>query len=147
VSYQRTLPADQPFQVAATIKVPKPSDNLIVQVFITDESDFAGESATSSPRELACQVRGLDASVWLPGGMAATQETKVKAGQEIDISLRVNRMQGAIDVNGQRLWAGANQLDPSRPRRLGVRFVAQGAVSGADAPVVESIRVLGAKKQ
>jgi hypothetical protein len=146
VSYQRALPADQPMAVAASIKVPKPSENLIVQVFVTDDKAFAGESATS-PHELVCQVRGSEASVWLPGGSAATQGTKTKPGQSTDIRISVNRAQAAVDVNGQRLWTGPNQLDGSRPRTVGVRFLSQGDVAQADAPVVESIRVLGAKKQ
>ena len=52
-----------------------------------------------------------------------------------------------MDVNGQRIWTGANQLDGSGARTVGVRFLAQGDIPAADAPIVESIRVLGAKKQ
>ena len=146
VNYLRLLPADQPFAIAASIKVPPPNDNLFVQVFVTDEKYFSIESATGSPPGLVCQVRGSEATVWQRGSLAV-QGAKVTPGKEIDIRVSVNRTQGAVDVNGQRLWIGPNQLDGSRPRTVGVRFVAQGAVSAADAPVVESIRVLGAKKQ
>ena len=147
VVYQRALPADQPVAIAAALRIPKPGENLILQVFVTDDKTFAGESATS-PHEVVCQVRGSEVSVYLPGGSAApTRGAKIQPGQRTDIRLSVNRAQAAVDVNGQRLWTGAHQLDPAAPRAVGVRFVAQGDIPPADVPVVETIRVLGAKKQ
>jgi hypothetical protein len=45
-------------------------------------------------------------------------------------------------MNGQKLWSGPHQLDPAKPRTLGVRFLTQNKLADKDRPVVESVRIL-----
>jgi hypothetical protein len=120
----------------------------VVQLFVADDRDFSPETATSS-HELVFQARGVDTSVYLPDGKAAriAAAPKLRAGQQLDVRVSVNRAQAGVDLNGRRLWTGANQLDPARPRVVGVRFLAGASAKQAEAPVVESVRVLTPQKQ
>jgi len=146
VIYERTMPAEEPFAIAATVRVPKPSEDLAVQVFIADDRNFSGDSATSA-HELVWVVRGADVSVVQPDGSVAAQGGKVRAGQDLEVRIAVNRTQAAVEMNGKRLWTGDNQLDSTRPRIMGVRFLARGKMDEKDAPVVSSVRVRLPQKQ
>ena len=146
VVYQRDLPADQPCAIEATLRLVKPSDDLIAQVFVADDRNFGEQSATS-PHELVWQTRGVDTSVYLPDGKVAAAGPKVRAGQQLDVRISMNRAQAAVEMNGRRIWTGANQLDAAKPRVVGVRFLAGASAKPADAPVVESVRILTRQKQ
>jgi len=52
----------------------------------------------------------------------------------------------AVEMNGRKLWSGPNQLDPKKPRMIGVRFLRQGKMEAKALPVVESLRVLVPQK-
>lgn len=145
VIYERTFASDQPFAVEMSVKLPKASDDLVVQVFIADDRNFGEESATS-PHELVFSLRGGDGSVVLPDGTVATTSGKVPTATPIGVKVSVNRTQGMVEVEGKRVWIGKNQLDPTRPRIAGVRFLARGTPAYRDAPVVESVRVLTPQK-
>lgn len=146
VIYERTFSPDQPFAIEASVKLPKTSDDLVVQVFIADDRNFGEESATS-PHELVFSLRGGDGSVVLPDGSVATSSGKVRTGAPIDVKISVNRTQGMVEVDGKRVWLGKNELDATRPRVAGVRFLARGAPGDTDAPIIESARVLTPQKQ
>jgi hypothetical protein len=146
-THRRTIDASQPFAVEASIKIPRPSDDVIVQIFITDSPTFTGDNAMT-PRELAWLVRGTQASVATPDGAVEFADAPVRGGgQRINVRLTANQADGAVEMNGQKLWSGPNQLDPKRPRTLGVRFLRQGKVDEKSLPVVESLRVLVPQKQ
>jgi hypothetical protein len=142
---RRTIDANQPFAVEAVVKIPKPSDNVIVQVFVTDSPSFTGDNAMT-PRELAWLVQGTRGSVAAPDGAVEFAETPVRAGQRINVRITANQSDAAVEMNGRKLWSGPIQLDPKPPRTVGVRFLAQGKVDEKAAPVVESVRVLVPQK-
>ena len=152
VIYERAFPADQPFAIEATVRLIKPSDDAVVQVFVADDRNFGEQSATS-PHELVWSLRGGDASVVLPDGTVATGAAaaapagKVRAGQPIDLRIAVSATQAQVQTNGRRTWRGKSQLDPAKPRIAGVRFLARGKITDADAPVIESVKVLVPQKQ
>jgi hypothetical protein len=153
VVYARDLTADQPCAIDATVRLIKPADDPVVQVFVADERNFSADSATTA-HELVWQARGADTSVYLPDGKVAASGPKVRpagaggaGGQSLDVRISVNRRQATVEVNGRRIWSGASQLDPTKPRIVGVRFLAGAAAKPADVPVVESVRVLSPQKQ
>jgi hypothetical protein len=151
VVYARDLPADQPCAIDATVRMVRPADDPVVQVFVADERNFSADSATAA-RELVWQARGVDTSVYLPDGKVAANGPKMRpgtgaGGQSLDVRISVNRRQATVEVNGRRIWSGASQLDPTKPRVLGIRFLAGAAAKPADAPAVESVRVLTPQKQ
>ena len=144
--YDGDLPADQPFSVEASVRLAKPNNDIVVQVFVAADRTFAAQSATSA-HELVWQVRGADTSVYLPDGTVAATGPKARAGQQLDARVSIKGAQAAVELNGRRVWTGANQLDSTAPRAVGVRFLAGAAAKPSDAPVVESIRVLVPQKQ
>ena len=148
VVFTRDMPADQACAVDATVRVVKPGDDIVVQVFVADDRDFSHESATAA-HELVWQVRGPDTSVYLPDGKVAASGAKVRpsGGQSLDVRIGVKDAAASVEMNGRRVWSGASQLDPGKPRVVGVRFLAGASAKAADAPVVESIRVLTPQKQ
>jgi hypothetical protein len=149
VVYQRDLPADQPCAIDVAVRISKPVDDPVVQVFVADDRAIASPSATAA-HELVWQVRGSETSVYLPDGKVAATGPKVRAaGQSLDVRISVKGSQASVETNGRRVWSGASQLDVGKPRVLGVRFLAGGGATTrpADAPLVESIRVLTAQKQ
>jgi hypothetical protein len=151
VLYARTLPADQPFAVEASVRINKPSDDVAVQVFVSDTPSFDGSATATSPHELVWLVRGGAAAVALPDGTvetpAAAAEARVRERTSVDVRIAVNRTQAAVEMNGKRLWAGANQLDPNKRRTVGIRFLTRGPLADKDRPVVESVRILAPQKQ
>jgi hypothetical protein len=144
-AHRRTIEATQPFAVETSIKIVKPSDDVVVQVFVTDSPTFTGDNAMT-PRELAWLVRGTQASVATPDNAVEFADAPVRAGQRITIRITANQTDAAVEMNGKKLWSGPNQLDPKRPRTVGVRFLRQGKVEQKALPVVESVRVLVPQK-
>ena len=146
VTHRRTIEANQPFAVEATVRIPKPTDDVIVQVFVTDSPTFTGDNAMT-PREIVWHLRGSQASVATPAGNVELADTPIRAGQRITVRIAANQSDATVEMNGRRLWSGPNQLDPKKPRTVGVRFLAQGKVDEKVVPVVESVRVLVPQKQ
>jgi hypothetical protein len=144
--HRRAIEANQPFAVETSIKIGKPSDDVIVQVFVTDSPTFTGDNAMT-PRELAWLVRGTQASVATPDGAVEFSDAPIRAGQRIAVRITANQFDAAVEMNGKKLWSGPTQLDPKKPRTVGVRFLRQGKVDEKALPVVESVRVLVPQKQ
>jgi hypothetical protein len=145
VVWEQSMPGDEPFAVEATVRLPRSSDDVAVQLFVTDDADFTGDSATS-PHELVWLARGGEASVVLPNGRVAGEGMKLKERGAVDVRIAIARGRAAVDVNSKRLWEGDNQLDPIKPRMLGVRFLARKG-DEKDRPVVSSLRVLTPQKK
>jgi len=147
VFYERSFAPDEPFAIEASIRHARPSDDLVVQIFVADDRDFSADTATS-PHELVWSLRGGEASVVLPDGSVESPGVKVRAGfnASVDVRVAVNRTDALVEMNGQRLWTGPNQLDGQRPRVLGVRFLARNGDDKGRA-FVESVRVLVPQKQ
>lgn len=147
VIHRRTIDAKQPFAVEAALKIPRPADAAIVQVFVTDSPTFSGDNAMT-PREIVWHARGKQATVATPdGAVELSDAAAVRPGQRINVRITANETQAAVEMNGRRLWSGPHKLDPTKPRTVGVRFLAQGQLEDKASPVVESIRVLVPQKQ
>ena len=146
VFYTRTLAPEQPFAIEATIRVARPSDDLVVQLFVTDDADFTGESATSG-HELVWLARGGEVSLVLPGGQVQAQSIRLHAARTpAEVRISVNRHEASVEMNGQKIWSGEHALDGTKGRLAGVRFLARGGEKEG-AAVVESVRVLVPQKQ
>ena len=147
VVHRRAIDAKQPFAVEASVKLPKPSDAAVVQIFVTDSPTFTGDNAMT-PREIVWHVRGTQATVATPdGAVELSDAAPVRAGQRINVRIIANQTEASVEMNGRKLWSGPNKLDPTKPRSVGVRFLTQGKVDSRALPVVESLRVLVPQKQ
>jgi hypothetical protein len=126
----------------------KPDDDLAVELFMSDDPNFTGASATSE-RELALLLRGAAASVVLPGGHVEVQPARIApTGRAMTVRILISGADGSVEVSGRKIWSGQHHLDPTRHRLAGIRFLAR---SGADEkgppPVVLGVRVLTPQKQ
>jgi hypothetical protein len=145
VRYERSFAPAEPFAVEASIRHLKSSDDLVVQLFVADDPNLGGDTATS-PHELVWSLRGGQASVVLPDGSVEVRDAAVRAGPVVEARIAVNKTEAAVEMNGKRLWTGPNKLDGSRPRIAGVRFLTRGPSDGKDRAVIESVKVLVPQK-
>ena len=58
----QTIPADEPFAVVVQLRPGRPTEDLIVQVFVSAEADFSADKATSS-NELVWLIQGAKQKV------------------------------------------------------------------------------------
>jgi len=139
---QQPLAGDQPFAVEVQLRTMRLNDDLIPQLFIADSAEFSPDRGTSG-RELVYLVQNGRSAVALPDGRLADQADfpAQQARNGITIRIAVNARHATVDVAGQRLYAGPHQLDPAKPRYVGVRFLSRGEVK-PDQATFESLRIL-----
>jgi hypothetical protein len=137
---QSVLPS-KPMQIEITLRVPSPESKLVAQVFVTDDPTLSDARATS-PHELAWTYRDGGASIALPSGRvegaASRSATKQKT---LDVRIQFDAQSAAIDTAGQRVWSGAHGLDASKPRFLGIRFLAPAGTNADPDASFQSIRL------
>jgi hypothetical protein len=142
------IPADEPFAAEVTLQLQKPSDDVIVEFFVSADDNFSPDRATSG-NELVWLLRGLRQRVVL--GEEAKQQADVprprvrgdrgEMNRELTVRILVNRDVAIVESNKQRLWAGPHGL-PAKPRQVGVRFLhPAGAPKTPDPAIVQSIKV------
>jgi hypothetical protein len=148
--YERTLLANQPFAVEATITVPKTSEDVALGIFVPDDPNFSGDSATSE-HELVCLARGGKVNVVLPQAHLAGQSFDTGDGRmSLSVRIALNQTEGVVEVNGARIWSGGHELSPTKDRLVGVRFLARSDGKGhknVPRPVVDSLRILTPQKK
>jgi hypothetical protein len=147
VFYDKMLSGDAVFAIEATILMPRTSAHLGVEVFISDDPNFTGPAATSE-HELAFLARGAEASVILPGGRVEGAPIKLTGSRTpMNVRLTISGSDASVEMNSKKLWSGRHNLDPTKHRLAGVRFLARsGAGDIAASPVVQSVRVLTPQK-
>jgi len=132
--------ASEPFQVEATFQFQKLSDDIIPQLFVTDDPDFSKETGIS-PHELVWEVSGKAQHVALPETQLLTSVSRpVVENQNITVRIVVGVNNAVILSDGNVLWTGASQL-ARKPRYVGVRLLCRG--EGKDNRViVKQLRVM-----
>jgi hypothetical protein len=139
------LSSGEPVEVAATIRMPKRSENIVAQLFITDEPSFGGESATT-PHELVFMLRNGEGSVVLPSGGVAPKTIAIAPSTlPLEVRVKLNRDSAIVEVGANRIYAGLHELDPTRARYAGVRLLAR--ASEEDSITVSSVRVQTPQKK
>jgi hypothetical protein len=121
----QSLSADQFFAFAS--KIDLPSDGTIAQVFVTDQKN-----------ELAGVINADQVQVMLPGAQLASATPRPKEGA-IQVRWIVGPASAALEIDGQRVWAGANDLSGDEPRFVGVRFLVHTDAGGEAA--IETVDV------
>ena len=138
------------FAVEVEMRVQRASEDLVAQVFATDEKEFGGEPATS-PHELVWLVRGGQQQVALPDGRVGAAGERIKLPATVTVRVLVNRDVSVVessagDGGSKRLWAGENQLGADSPRYVGVRFLRRAGSERQDAVVIQSVQVKTSKQ-
>jgi hypothetical protein len=133
------IPFDQPFAIEATIRFGHVSDDVIPQLFVTDQPDYSPDRATS-PHELVWLVREGKSQIVLPDGQITGATAKITDGQTITVRIIVGQQTAQVVSGGNTQWTGQNQL-AARPRYAGIRFLRRGS-DKRDAVVVGGVKVL-----
>jgi hypothetical protein len=76
--------------------------------------------------------------VMLPGAQLASATPRPKEGA-IQVRWIVGPASAALEIDGQRVWAGANDLSGDEPRFVGVRFLVHTDAGGEAA--IETVDV------
>lgn len=139
-----SVPPDEPFAVVVQLKPGRPTEDLIVQVFVSAERDFSADKATSG-NELAWLIQGTRQKVVVGDRVEADAQRPEPAtgGRPDPVEVRwvVGKQLAVASAGGQRLWAGPHGL-AAKPRAVGVRFIRVDGTKPVDPSVVQSIRVL-----
>ena len=94
IIWQRSIQPNQPFALEASI-LPAPSSHDVVQLFITDEPNFEGTSATS-PHELVWLLNDTEMNVVLPGGRV---EAQIPVATEL------------VKLEGRKAWRSVHEAE------------------------------------
>lgn len=130
----------EPFAVVTSLRVFRPDENLIAQVFVTDEPEFSDDNATT-PHELVWLLQTNRAQVILPSGrLEAQQELRKDFRGSLTVRITVNKSDAVVEQGGNVIWSGPHGLDPSRPRYVGVRFLKRSA-DASDSIIFQNVRV------
>lgn len=126
VIWSQPIAAGQAVAIETALRINRPSDDLIAELFITDSPDLSPERGTSS-HELVWLYQAGQAKVVLPSGavQSAAQANRDFRGT-IPIRVAIDRDVVIVEQSGKQIWAGRNQLDPSKPRTIGLRFLKTG---------------------
>lgn len=155
IYWNQSLEASQPFSLDATLRVNQSLDNLIAQVFVTDQPEFS-EARGTGQHELAWSLRNGQATLVLPSGNVATQSPKLRdMPTTVNLRIVMDATNTIVEMGGKQMWKGEHGLG-QKPRYVGVRFLRVEAQQGGeptrrtsdkDALVFQSLRVLKAQKQ
>jgi hypothetical protein len=118
----RGISPTEPFAVEASFQFQHVSDQVVPQLFVTDDPNFSSDKATS-PHELVWMVKGGLAQIWLPDGQLTTGGKKINDGDLVSVRIVVGQRDTAVMCNGRILWSGPSQLADNKPRYVGVRLL------------------------
>jgi hypothetical protein len=152
------LPATDPFAAVVQLRPGRPTDDLIVQVFVSAEGDFSPDKATTA-NELVWLIQGTKQKVVVGdrveaeaprtepaatangGGGSGGGSSGAAKADPLTVRVVVGKQQAVVSVGSQRLWAGPHGL-ANKPRTVGVRFIRVDGTKPAEPSVVQSVRVL-----
>ena len=134
------IPPTQTFAFEATIHQYRVSENVAVQIFITDAPDFDKNPTASSPHELVCYVLNGTIIIAKPDG--SIQGTGTKAKDVNHIQIKLDKQFVLIENDGQTLYSGTHGLAPDKARYPGVRFLVKPSEKPLEDLTVHSVRIL-----
>jgi len=134
------IPPTQTFAFEATIRQLKVSENLAVQIFITDTPQFDQNPQASTPHEMVCYLQNGTISIARPDGSIPSIGVKAKDTNRIQIKL--DRQFVLIENDGKTLYSGTHDLSPDKARYAGIRFLAKPSDKPMEDLTVPSVRIL-----
>jgi len=136
----RGLPPSQTFAFEATIRQGRPSEQVLVQLFITDTPDFQKNPKATTPHELTCYVLGGSVNVAKPDG--SIEGSGIKAKEINHIRIKLDKQFVIIESEGQTLYSGPHDLSPTQARYPGLRFLVKSSDKPVEDVTVQSVRIL-----
>jgi hypothetical protein len=140
VVWQTPMSADTPFEVEATLRVNRSTEDLLPEVAVSDVNDFSDEKVTAS-HELVWLLQSGQAQVIAPSGRIEAQSDAKGAHAALTIRLRLDQQTAIVEMDGKRIWAGACGLSPDKPRFIAIRLLRRG-YNKQDQLSFQAVRVL-----
>ncbi len=140
------IPANQTFMADATVRVEHPSENLLAQVFVSDDASFDDQTAQSgSKHELICWIQAGDVKVGgLPNDAVASQKMIDAQPATVHLVIRMSRQFVMVEARAgnevKQLYSGKHELAADKPRYVGVRFKLKGS-ERSESVTVQSVLV------
>ncbi len=132
IVWMKKIPANQPVAIDATLRIARPTDATIAEVFISDNDNFTTDRGTSNHEFLWLYQAG-QAKVVLPGDHVEAQLPPARDFKGVlTIRLAIERDAAIVSQQGKPIWSGAHQLDAGKPRYVGLRFIQTGADKNPD---------------
>jgi hypothetical protein len=135
------LPADQPFEFAATVAMERASRNVNLQLFVTENPAFDNAKATTE-REFAVLLNQGTLGVYKPDGTLVGEQMRLPGGQRSTVQVKMRGPHAVVVVNDKVLYAGDSGLTPGTQRWPGVRFLTRGNEKAMDDVTVLRAQVL-----
>jgi hypothetical protein len=127
------MPANQTFAIEANLRLARATDNLIAEVFVTDDPNFSENKGTSN-HELLWLYQAARAKVVNAGGTVEAQSAPARDFKGIlNIRIALERDAAIVSQQGKPIWSGAHGLDRSKPRYVGLRFIQTGTDKNSEA--------------
>jgi hypothetical protein len=134
------LPPTQAFIFEIAIRQFRSSENVWVQIFITDTPEFDKNPKASSPHELVCYVLGGIINVAKPDG--SLQGAGMKAKDTNHIQVKLDKQFVIVENDGILLYSGPHDLAQNKARYPGVRFLSKPSEKAIEDVTVQSMRIL-----
>jgi hypothetical protein len=132
----------QMFEASAQIHVERPTENLLVQLFVTDDPSFPKDPQAANPKhELVCWIQAGQVKVGLPDDSVRTIQDRIRDNARAQLRLRMDKQFVIVEGDGKEIYAGRHGLAEDRPRFVGLRFQAK-AYERTEAIAVQSVRIL-----
>lgn len=129
-----------PFAIETVLRAARSGEELIPEIVVS-EYDPSADDRASSNRELVWLLREGRSSVVLPGGDVEAQSQRARdLDKPLTVRLTLDRTNVIVEMNGQRVWAGAHKLSPEKPRYAILRFLKRGS-DRADPIFFQSVRI------
>src|SRR5439155_20551330 len=116
------IAANQPIAIDVNLRVLRPTDDVIAEIFVSDSDKFDPDKGTSGHEFLWLYQAG-QTKVVLPDGKIENQTTPNRDFRTMSILIRIERDATIVSQQNKAIWSGAHGLDPSKPRYLGLRLI------------------------
>ena len=133
--------ADQAIQLDLSASVEEPTDDVVLQLFVTDQPAFDRNAETTTAGEFAVNLRKNELVVVKPDGSIVGNPGKVRPRKTLHVVMKIDAKFVVVeDGAGAELYAGAHGLSTDKPRFPGLRFLVKG--KDTDQVIVQAFRVM-----
>ena len=123
IVWSQKIPANQPVAIDVNLRITRPTDETIAEVFVTDSDQFNTEKGTSN-HEFMWLYQAGQAKVVLPGDKIDQQTPPNRDFKGVmNIRIAIERDAAIVSQQNKAIWSGAHGLDASKPRYIGLRFI------------------------
>lgn len=135
IVWTQKIAANQPIAVDVNLRVTRPTDDIIAEIFVTDSDKFDPDKGTSGHEFLWLYQAG-QTKIVLPSAKIENQTPPNRDFRGMmNIRIALERDAAIVSQQNKAIWSGAHGLDPSKSRYVGLRFIKTSAESSSEAPL------------